>query len=306
MPYTDQFGFVPVDVSLSFEAASIQPVDDIHSIIDWMPSITNPDGYIYPPVVHTRRGWPESKSKKIKGSDRGAFLFRLPATHRLTIEDSDEGQEASRYGDAGFLIHFFGLLYGFRCQFHDWWLDGRCNAKSDADFYTPRREAAEACAERALTTFRSLGASQKMVAINVMYLHARIGMYESEWERFQAAYLVADAVFALAKHSGLSREQARVGHPRRLMSLCEAFGLAPDEDKIRYMVSIRNDLLHEALWVGGMPGHASKDLRSFYASMWLENFARRALFALLGLGGSYISSAWWGLGTHFFDLKPTS
>lgn len=292
-----------MQVRLDFGDGRIEPLASVQSAIKALSKITNPDGYIYPPIVHTRRGWPESESKKVRGSDRGAFLYRLPATHTLTLRGEDD-QKVQRYGDAGFLIHFFGLVYGWRCQFHDWWIDGRIKASSHGDHIAPRTADAEACIQAALASFRTWTAVPKVVAINAMYLHARIWTYESEWERFQAAYQVTDAIFALAVDTGTIRSRRTVPHANRIFILCDRLGLYYDETKIKYVVELRNALLHQALWVGGMPGHASPDDRSFYAAIWLENLSRRALLALYGLRGPYIGSSWSKLTTHFFDVKP--
>lgn len=305
IPYSDSFGFVPLEVSLDFGDGTIESVDSVQSTIKGLRKITNPDGYIYPPIVHTRRGWPEIKSKKIPSSDRCAFLYRLPATHILTLSGEHDDQIAQRYGDAGFLIHFFGLVYGWRCQFHDWWIDGRSKASSNADYHTPRKTYVESCMRGALARFRNWRAIEKMVAINAMFLHGRIWSYESEWERFQAAYQVTDAVFALARDTGRLSSRRTPPHAERILALCDDLHLHYDGEKVTYLVDLRNDLLHQALWVSGMPGHASGDQQSFYASMWLEKFSRRAFFAVCGLGGDYLRSPWWGLGSHYFDVQPT-
>ena len=65
----------------------------------------------------------------------------------------------------------------------------------------------------------------KMVAINAMYLHGRIWTYESEWERFQAAYQVTDAVFALARDTGILTSRQFVSHGDRISVLCDDLGL---------------------------------------------------------------------------------
>ena len=288
---------------LEFEYGTIEPLASLKSGIEGLSSITNPDGFIYPPVQHTVLESLSGLSEQVPGSDRCAFLYQLPATHQLVLIDEDD-EKTQRLGDAGFLVHLFGRFYGWRCQFHDWWIDGRCKGSSDADHLAPRQAQAEACLRASLIRFRSWGAMPKMVAINAMYLHGRIWTYESEWERFQAAYQVTDAVYALARDTGILASRQFVSHADRISVLCDDLGLFYDEERVRYVVDLRNALLHQALWVGGMPGHASPDDRSFYATIWLENFSRRALYSVCGLGGDYISSSWSKLTSHFFDVRP--
>ncbi|HEV7594124.1 MAG TPA: hypothetical protein VGO33_03925 [Gemmatimonadaceae bacterium] len=305
MPYRDDFGFVPLPVRLDFGEGRIEPLPSVQSAIDGLSAITHPDGFIYPPTQYTQRELPNGELIKVPGSDRNAFLYQLPATHTLTLTGKVD-QTIQRYGDAGFVIHLFGRFYGWRCQFHDWWIDGRSKGSSDADHLAPRHGEAEACMRAALVRFRSWAAIPRMVAINAMYLHGRIWSYESEWERFQAAYQVTDALFAIARDTGIIAHRAKISHGERIAVLCDDLGLYYDEKKFEYVVRLRNELLHQALWAGGMPGHAGPDDRSFYAAIWLENLTRRALYAVCGLQGTYLSSSWSKLTTHFFDVKPVT
>src|SRR5205823_188716 len=118
-------------------------------------------------------------------------------THTLYLNRGGSNGEALRNAGAGFLIHLFAFLYGFRAQFHDWWIDGRVKAKSDADYHQPRAEYVARCIDAGLRRFQSWPARQQTVAINCLFLHSRIWGYEMEWERFQGAYQVVDGVYAL-------------------------------------------------------------------------------------------------------------
>jgi hypothetical protein len=142
-----------------------------------------------------------------------------------------------------------------------------------------------------------------LVAINCLFLHTHTCVHELEWERFQAEYQVFDAVFALARDTHAISRTGVVSHGARLEHLCSEFGIPFDAPKARSMVTLRNDLLHEALWDGRMPGEA-RSMESAYASYWLHSLSRRALFACLGLRGGYAETAWWGMGTFAFNL-PT-
>lgn len=298
--YTDEFYYVPLLGGAMFSGGQIEPVEKLAEIIEAVKGYTNPDGFIYPPIIHTRTGWPKKKSRRIPGSERAASLYKLPVTHTLRLDRDDNNREALRNGDAGFLIHLFAFLYGFRAQFHDWWIDSRVKAKSDTDYHQPRAECVARCIDAAFRRFQIWPSRQQTVAINCLFLHSRIWGHEMEWERFQAAYQVVDGVYALARDTAqLPRRTAP--HADRLSLFCQHFGIAADEEKIQTVVKLRNELLHEVLWDGGMPGTARSN-DSFYAAIWLENLGRRMILAALGLTGTYIRSPWWGLSAAFFDV----
>jgi len=300
--YTDCFGYVPVRDTVDFEAGTFEPLPQFDEVCETVAQWVHPDGHVYLPAEHTRTQKPHWKrSRKVPQSERPARQQRLPATHSVIVAEEYDDEQAARYGAVGFLVHLFGLLYGFQCQFHDWWINGRFSLKGRIDHGKPRPKAAGEIVSRALEIWRSFPQRQRLVAINALYLHSRSEAYQVEWERFQAEYQVFDAVFALAKGVGHFRGTGRIPHARRIRAICDRFGIRCDDDKMHDIVRLRNDLLHEALWDRRMPGEARSDT-SFRASYWLHSLARRALFATLGLDGEYIRSAWWGMGSHVFDL----
>ena len=300
--YNDRFGHVPVKASIEFGGGRFEPVPNFDDVMAAVPTYTHPDGYVYPPIQHTMRQratW--KRPRKVKGSERQALLHNMPVTHSLTLASPGAETDAQRHGDGGFLVHFFGFLYGYRCQFAGWWMDGRYPVRSSADHSPLRVEQTRFCIDSALASFRSWSPRQRTVAINILYLYGRIWAYELEWERFQAAYQVADAIFGLAKRIGQVPATAGRPHGERIPSFSQHFGMALDVGRVETVVRLRNELLHEALWDGTMPGHAASS-ESFYASLWLEHWSRRAFFALCGLRGEYVRSPWWGLGSYFFDI----
>ncbi len=66
------------------------------------------------------------------------------------------------------------------------------------------------------------------------------------------------------------------------------------------IVELRNELIHEAVWAGDMPGWPPSGARAHYPRH-LHQFNQRLLLALLGIEADYIESEWWGyLPHHFF------
>jgi len=288
-------------VSFDLPGAKIATLPEFSEIVEGVGTYTHPDGHVYPPLIHERRmkpGW--KRDRKVPQSDRPALMHRMPATHSVAI-DQDLSQETARYGLAGFLAHFLGFLFGFRCQFYDWSMDGRVNVKSSVDHTLPTPRQAALVSKSAMDAWNRFAPRQQAVAINCLFLHSRTLTYELEWERFQAEYQVFDAVFALARDTGTIAGVGAVRHRERIKEICKQLTIPFHPTNTDIIIRLRNELIHEALWDGRMPGEA-RSMESAYASYWLHSLSRRALFRCLKATGDYARSAWWGLGRYRFDL----
>lgn len=233
-----------------------------------------------------------------------APVLTIPASHRLHLDAATAGAEEPRYNAPGFIVHFLGLLYGRRSQFHDWWVDGRSPMRGDIDYAIARTSQLTNCLNRVLERWLTFSIKARLIAINTLFLHSRTVVYRHELERFQAEYQILDALYSLAKESGQLSGPGKQshGHATRLKTLCATFGLAEDSARAQYFVDLRNALIHDALWDGRMPGEA-RSHESVYASLPLHKLTRRAAFAILGLRGEYLISPWWHLGSAYFDLE---
>src|SRR5437867_5336735 len=302
MPYEDRFGHLRFGGRLVFDGGTVTPVEEFEDAIAAVRLRTHPDGHIYPPIIHTVQATMDGQTMAVPQSQRAALLHRLPSTHSIRLEQTFEDAQQARHNAAGFVVHFVGFVYGFRCQFFDWWFDRRVSATSGADYISPTPTEASRVVGTALSTWRALGRRQQRVATNALYLHSRTHTYELPWERFQAEYQVFDAVFALSRDSGQLHSSGRVKHDRRIPAMCERYAIPCKDDLVATVRRLRNDLLHEALWDGGMPGDAGSS-EAIYAALWLNRLTRRLLFAVLGLTGGYVTSAWWHLGQHSFAVR---
>ena len=291
--YTDEFGYIPVEERIEWTGGSIEPAPSFAEAVSWMEQEANRDGYLYPPIVHTRSLDVDGSSSKVPNSERPALLHRLPPTHLVNL-DADGDEHSLRRGLAGFVVHFTGFLYGYRCQFFDWWVDGRVPLRPHNDYISLRPSDATLCLTRAVETWLSWSERDRMVANNVLFLHGRTTCYEWDWERFQAEYQVLDGAFSLVK-TRFSRKQ--IPHKERIKVLCAEFGLLMDEERIDRIVRMRNELIHEALWGGASPLEAQGEP---LAPVWLHNFNARLLLAIFGIRAQYTASAWWKLGRHVF------
>ncbi len=302
MPYQDVFGYLPLDHSFLLSFASVTPLAELSNAVAWVEKYANKDGYLYPDIVHTRRSYDGGSTfEKVPKSERPGLLHQLPATHKLELLGHPDDQEAARYGLAGFLMHMLAFLYGYRCHFHDWWLDGRAPLKSTCDYHEPRLDDAIYCLETAAAAWSGWPDRQKTVALNSLFLKTRTYVYELEWERFQAEYQVFDALYALGRDLGYV---AKVPHEERIPAVCRTYGIPIDQGRVDTIVRLRNDLLHEALWDKRMPGEA-RSQEAFYSSIWLDQLSRRVALAVVGVDGQYVRSAWWGLVVGRFVIQRT-
>lgn len=296
MKYEDTFGYWPSWESLEFARGVIYPLPDFLESKKAVKAVTHSDGCVYPPTIY-------QEGEPICG--RPAPLHKLPATHVIALRNASADKQKTRTGVAGFIIHFLGLVYGGRHQFGDWWFDGRVRVEDDLEQLMPRREQVASCIDKAVHEWSSWPVEQRRSAINVLHLFGRAAVHERESDRFEAEYLIADSVYALARDTGkLSISRLRrdpTPHAKRLNLLCKELGLARDARHVRSLVALRNPLLHQALWDKGTPGTPRGDT-SFYAAYWLHRLSRRALLSVLGLKGSFLRSPWWMMGVPFFDV----
>ena len=300
--YDDAFGYLPLDVLARFNGGKICRVVGFEEVLKTVEQWTCIDGYIYPGIDQTAYSAGRSPSNKVGCSAKHAVLHRLPATHMLCLEQQFSDKKEARYGVGGFLIHFLGFLYGYRCQFADWWFDGRVSTRAQNDHNPPRQHELNALLDLAVSRWNHLSIPQQVVAINALYLHSRTFVYELEWERFQAEYQVFDAAFSLARTVGHILAKKKISHGDRMRAVCERYSIPFDAAKVSTIVKLRNQLLHEAIWDGRMPGEARSET-SALAPLWVNRLTRRLLLGALGFEGKYISGAWWTLSQCRFDIS---
>jgi hypothetical protein len=201
-------------------------------------------------------------------------------------------------GLAAFLVHLLGFLTGHRAQFADWWMDGRIQVRSNSDAEPLYQREVGAFLQRAMDRWWSFSDRDRRVLVNALFMHNRAPMYEWPWERFLVEYQVFDAIFRIAQRVDGVPDK---GHAKRFENAVARYGLFDDPDLFRKMVDLRNDLVHETLWVGGMPTAGGGE-DGFYSWIWLKNINQRFAMAVLGFAGPYIGSNWRSLLHHFLDL----
>ena len=297
--YVDRFYYIPERLDLIWRNGQIRTVPEFDEATKSVEDRVNPtDRYIYSPLVHTRRGLPEGPSVKIAGTDRQALLYALPVTHEIRLFDEQGGKEAVRKGASALAIHFLGCLLGWRCQFHDWWVDGRIPSRGHGDSISIPQGMVCLALEKALSAWSTWDQRDQTVFINALYFHNRTPQYEWDWERFVSEYRVLDTLYAVAKR--VHRISAG-SHSKRITALCDHFGLFRNDALVTDLVQLRNDLIHEVLWAEKQPGSADHD--AFHTPLWLHRFNCRLALAILGMQNDYVRSNWRSLGQCAFTLR---
>jgi hypothetical protein len=279
MPYKDRFGYVPWAESITWTGGKIEPIAEFEKVIESVKAETGSDEYLYP-------------------AGPREFMHKLPLSHSIELNGTSGDQEQLRKGIAGFTIHFVGFLSGHRCQFEDWWVDGCVSIKSQADFSFGVVIDIGPCIEQAIKTWSGWTEPMQRTAINALFLHNRTHTYHWDWERFQSTYAVLDALYRLANtFYGVNA----IGHADRINALCSSFSLSQDNAYVLRIVDLRNNLIHEGLWDGGMPGEARSD-DAFMAAFDLRRLCSRLFFAVFAIEADYIHSPRRSRGQ--FLLKP--
>lgn len=297
-----EFGLVPTRCNVTFRGGAILQVPAAHEHIDEFKDRAHPDGHVYPPIIETRSQKGLESWELVPNSRRGALVQALPVTHRLIIDEEHGSGQDLRLGVAGMLMHLVGALHGVRVQFDEWYVDGRVSTRRESDHYPPSEERIGDACTAALSAWRTWQEHPQRLVVNALYLHGRASSIEFLWERFVNQYLVADAAFKLVSLTQ-PRWHAPRRHADRLKALCELFGIPTDGSPLEDIVRVRNDLFHEAMWAGGMPGMTdSQD--QWNAWLALHGLCLRLIYGAIGLRGRYLASSWWSRQTHFYDLAP--
>jgi hypothetical protein len=297
MKYSDFFGFLNLDNKIIFKGGMIQPIREYGESKEWIDEYSLEDGYIYPPQVETVVLNPRTMEKEsvIPKTKRPALVHKLPASHKIDIDDVNENSD-QRNEDAGFIIHLLAYVYGTRLQFHDWWHDGRVPIKSTHNIFVSI-ETVEDFLSKSYNEWLSWGDNTRKWFLNILIMHSRAPSYEWDWERFTVEYMVFDGAYRLAKdiYGCLANN-----HKERFKVVFEQFGLKFDDEKINEIYTLRNELFHQALWDGGQPCTHSN---AFYYQYHISRINNRAIPALLGYKNEYIGSPWWTMGTWLFDKE---
>jgi len=286
-PTRDEVGFLDRNLTVEFGSGRVYAVADFEERSRLVKEASNVDGFYYPP-----REWRETvrgtRRKKIPRTDRPAHLFQLPSSHVIELPGRWSA-ESYRRGLSAFVMHLLAYLHGTRLQFHDWWFDCRVPVNARQDFFVPERQVGPTL-DVALKTWRSWTPRQRRMATNVLFMHCRSPSYDWDWERFMIEYMVTDGCWRLTAPQ--LRLRRNPPHADRISLMCRHFGLRSRKRRFEQFVRLRNELQHETLWAGKMPGTAVPD--AFGAYYDLRRLNLRLIAAVLDLKKKVlVRTAWW-------------
>jgi hypothetical protein len=233
-------------------------------------------GYLYPPLDETPAG---------SGLGRSQPVYQQWASHVIELDTSSEDLGRAR---ASFVVQLLAFLHGTRLQLADRWMEGRIPLRGSNDFEVPLPRVAGVVG-KALQVWESLGEKDRTVLTNLLYLHSKAPAYEWDWETFALEYWVTDGLY---RHAVDCHKMAKAKtHGARVAALCGRFGLGLDEKTVARIASLRNALMHEALWDGQLPGSQASD-QSYLDAKLLRGLNSRVICAILGCQNKYVSSDW--------------
>ena len=295
--YEDSFGYIPKPIEINIPGVSIQPLENCSEVNEYVRKSSHKDGYLYPGTIATYRRANEEDdfSEEIPNTRRPCPILHVPASHELRVDKSLP--RPSRQGIGGFLIQLVGFLYGVRVQFHDWRLDGRVTVKDRSGFVV-HRGAAERFCNAAIEKWISLPKKEQDHLTAILAIHAKAKSEEYEWLAFTLYYFVFDACYRILRNEG---QVQNCTHPERLDVVADYFGLMKDAECFCKWVKLRNDLFHESLWCGELPGssvhHRESNLEIFY----IHDFTSKVITGTLGYNNTYLSEIWKTIGEVGFD-----
>ncbi len=310
MSLPELFGFLNHPHIIKFDGGRIEPTDSFQKGLEYINKFGNRDGYFYPrPIRAYTRTLESAQYECVPNSERPASVFRLPESHTLYIENPLI-EENVRYEDAGLLIHLFGFLFETRLQFSDWRFDGKVPIKYKNNFsFSP--DVPSIFISHVYQEWKKLDAKLRILYINILYMHGKAKSCEWHWDEFLYQYMVFDAIYNFATEGKKIKVPTPKGknkdlsHKERFKYLCDRFGIHYDnEDQLKEIYMLRNDLFHEGLWDGGMPGLSQKNRTNSYRNLkQLDKLNSRLIVEISGYKNIPKPPSYWCLGLEPFDPR---
>ena len=285
------FGFYPESLRIEAGPIRVEPLPELEEVAGRVLSGDEVEsGWIYAPPQGVR----DLMSGQVRERPYSARVFGLPQTH--TIEHA--GAEGDEHLD--FLVWALSFLVGMRLTTTERGFLDATPAKpgSLVDFVLRAQDRSKGMelAERFWTNNRHEPRNAQRFAAAIHALFLGQNPQALQFEEFIYLYTAIDACYRLAAE--FRRPSNKKSHAERIGWMCAEFGLAtPDWAKPSAsggieVAAIRNDALHEALYVDAPLGFAVHGGGSF-GNLPLEMVALvcRLLVALIGgKNPSYIGS----------------
>ncbi|MDQ6991437.1 MAG: hypothetical protein Q9M11_06860 [Mariprofundaceae bacterium] len=284
------FGFLNYPHILEFEGGRIEPVNEFEEGLAYIKANGNRDGYIYPPEVTTIQYNPitNEEAEEVSNSKRPAAIFMLPASHNLFINNPINTE------DAALIIHLLGFFFGIRLLPSELRFDGKVPTKSMNKF-SFHQDVPSDFISHVYGAWKQWSDDLRKRYINILYMYGKVKSCEFLWDQFIYEYMVFDAIYRFYTLGGGNPVK---GHKKRFNTLCDAFSIPQYDDEIDRIYKLRNDLFHEALWIGDTPGMGSGGMLEV---MWLRKLNARLIVAISGYKNEFTKSRWNTMGWESFD-----
>jgi hypothetical protein len=277
-----KFGFLREECQLSWSEGSIESLPTRQAMVDNLDSSGRVCGdWLYPPLVDAS-GIPQPGKPH---PEVLAKIFELAPTHKLTIVSGPDDPEF-----ANFLIALFGLMKGLRLVPEGWQHFYRVPLKCGmlCDFLADNSSIAKML-ELATEFWQKNNLVEVQRGIfGAIHWHLFGQLYEHEFERFNAQYIVLDSCFALFK--SIIKLKKDPGHGERPSLMCTEYGLAVPSWAVKGLAKLRNQFFHEGLY-GGSPIGFSHPTDIPSIELELTSFNARLILAILGVRNIYTKSS---------------
>lgn len=306
MPVSELFGFLNHPDIIEFDGGKIIPTDSFRQGLEFINKFINQDGNFYPGLTRQYTQTLESDQKEfVPNSERPALVFQLPASHSIYIE-RPLNERNVRYEDAGLLIHLIGFLFETRLQFSDWRFDGKVPIKCKK-YFSFSADVPSIFLSHVYQKWKTLDSKLRILYINILFMHGKAKSCDWQWDEFLYRYMVFDAIYNFATEGKKAvkimqnGKSISVTHKLRFKYLCDNFGIHYDnEEQFEEIYDLRNDLFHEGLWDGWMPGLSLHNSNYPYRILKkLERHNSRLIVAI----SDYKQSSFWCFGLEPFDSR---
>lgn len=298
--YKDEFGFLNSSYKIAFQYGIIKPHPDFDNNLKNLNKYLNRDGFIYPPNVNDYHVNMETYERiKIENTERPAQLFKIEPSHTIEIYDPIYIDECRKW-DSYFIIQLLAFIEGIRLQFSEWWFDGRIPIKSQNNFKL-FPNLLEDFISHSYRKWRELNSEHKKWFINILFMHNKSTAYTWDWEKFMINYTVFDGIFRL--YTEKNNIKKRIKHEDKLLYVCKTYSIPINQEFIKNIYSLRNDLFHQAIWDGGLPTSSEDKYKGYYQHANLRRLNIRAILALLEYNSPFIQTPWWYI-NHLLFEKP--
>jgi hypothetical protein len=256
---------------------SIEPFEDYADRKQCFDSCLVEDGSrrtLYPPIVEQVA----ESGVAIPRTRRPADLYCPAASHKLVSHGALDAKSL-RQTETTFLLQFVAFLYDCRLQFCDWQLDTRMVVRPQEASFRVWPNVAGALISKAIRRYRLLDVKKKLALTNILYVHSRARHLFWDWEQFTQECWVVDAVRGFLNH----RRQRKPW-----TDTFDELRVHRNDQLVDGFRDLRNELFHESLWDGNMPGFSCPKLPTQY----LRALNERLIAGLLDIGSSFRRSAW--------------